>query len=178
MTYDSKLFTISNVITLSRLILLPFIVFFLITQQRYIAFGIMTVSLFSDAVDGFLARKLHQESEAGKVLDPVCDKISLIVIVVTLLILNMIPWWGVIIIILRDILILVGSLFLITHKSRVFKSNIMGKITGGMLGAVVLAFTINLKTAGEILLYLSIPAIVASFGIYLSRYIKAMKGEG
>ena len=178
MKYDSKLFTISNLITLSRLILLPFIVYFLITQQRYIAFAIMTVSLFSDAVDGFLARKLHQESEAGKVLDPVCDKISLIVIVVTLLVLGMIPLWGVIIIILRDVLILIGSFFLITHKSTVFKSNIMGKITGGMLGAVVLAFTINLNLAGEILLYLSIPAIVASFGIYLSRYIKTMKGEG
>lgn len=177
MKYGSKLFTISNLITLSRLILLPFIVYFLITQQRYIAFGIMLVSLFSDAVDGFLARKLHQESEAGKVLDPLCDKISLTVIVITLLLLGAIPVWGVIIIISRDVLIIVGSFFLITHKARVLKSNIMGKVTGGLLGAVVLAFTINLKMAGEILLYLSIPAIVASFGIYLSRYIITMKGE-
>jgi hypothetical protein len=84
----------------------------------------------------------------------------------------------VIIILSRDILILVGSFFLITHKAKVFKSNIMGKLTGGLLGAVVLAFTINLQLVGEILLYLSIPAIAASFGIYLSRYIKAMKGEG
>lgn len=178
MKYDSKLFTISNLVTLSRLILLPFIIYFLITGQRYIAFVIMLISLCSDAVDGFLARKLHQESEAGKILDPVCDKISITVIVITLLLLGLIPIWGMIIIILRDILILIGSFFLITHKSKVFKSNIMGKITGGLLGAVVLAFTIDLKQLGEILLYISIPAIVASFGIYLSRYIKAMKGEG
>ncbi len=178
MKYDSKLFTISNLITVSRLILLPFIVYFLITGQRYIAFAIMLISLCSDAVDGFLARKLHQESEAGKVLDPLCDKISLAVIVITLLLLGAIPLWGVIIILSRDILILVGSFFLITHKAKVFKSNIMGKLTGGLLGAVVLAFTINLQLVGEILLYLSIPAIAASFGIYLSRYIKAMKGEG
>ncbi|MGB3339917.1 MAG: CDP-alcohol phosphatidyltransferase family protein [bacterium] len=178
MKYGSKLFTISNLITVSRIILLPFIVYFLITGQRYTAFVIMLVSLCSDAADGFLARKLHQESEAGKVLDPVCDKISLTVIVITLLLLGAIPVWGVIIIVLRDILILVGSFFLMTHKSKVFKSNIMGKLTGGILGAVVLAFTINLQLVGEILLYLSIPAIVASFGIYLSRYIKVMKGEG
>lgn len=178
MKYDSKLFTISNLVTLSRLILLPFIIYFLITGQRYIAFVIMLISLCSDAVDGFLARKLHQESEAGKILDPVCDKISITVIVITLLLLGLIPIWGMIIIILRDILILIGSFFLITHKSKVFKSNIMGKITGGLLGAVVLAFTIDLKQLGEILLYISVPAIVASFGIYLSRYIKAMKGEG
>jgi cardiolipin synthase len=177
MKYDTKLFTISNLVTVSRLILLPFIVYFLLTGQRVIAFIIMLVSLFSDAVDGFLARKLHQESEAGKVLDPLCDKISLAVIVLTLLLLGMIPWWGVIIIVLRDILILLGSFFLITHRAKVLKSNIMGKLTGALLGAVVLAFTINLKLVGEILLYLSIPAIIASFTIYLSRYVKAMKGE-
>lgn len=178
MKYDSKLFTISNLVTISRLILLPFIVYFLITEQRYIAFVIMLVSLCSDAVDGFLARKLHQESEAGKILDPLCDKISLTVIVLTLLLLGAIPLWGVVIIILRDVLILIGSFFLMTNKAKVFKSNIMGKITGATLGAVVLAFTIDLKSVGEILLYLSVPAIVASFGIYLSRYIKTMKGAG
>jgi len=137
----------------------------------------MLVSLCSDAVDGFLARKLHQESEVGKILDPICDKISLITIVITLLLLELIPLWGVIIIVLRDILILVGSLVLITHKSRVLKSNVMGKITGAILGTVVLAFTIDLRQPGEILLYFSIPAIAGSFGIYFWRYIKIMKGK-
>jgi CDP-diacylglycerol--glycerol-3-phosphate 3-phosphatidyltransferase len=137
----------------------------------------MLVSLCSDAVDGFLARKLHQESEVGKVLDPICDKISLITIVITLLLLGLIPLWGVVIIVIRDILILIGSFVMITHKSIVVKSNVMGKITGAILGAVVLAFTIDLRQLGEILLYFSIPAIAGSFGIYFGRYIKIMKGE-
>lgn len=177
MKYNNRLLTISNVITLSRLILLPFIVYFLITDQRYTAFVVMLVSLCSDAVDGFLARKLHQESEVGKVLDPICDKISLITIVITLLLLGLIPLWGVVIIVIRDILILIGSFVMITHKSIVVKSNVMGKITGAILGAVVLAFTIDLRQLGEILLYFSIPAIAGSFGIYFWRYIKIMKGE-
>ena len=169
--------TISNAVTLSRLILLPFIVYFLVTDQRLVAFIVMLISLCSDAVDGFLARRLHQESEVGKILDPLCDKISLTVIVITLLLLGLIPLWGVVIIVLRDLLILIGSFVMFTHKSRLLKSNVVGKITGALLGAVVLAFTIDLQQLGKILLYLSIPAIIASFAVYFGRYIKIMKGE-
>ena len=175
--YNHRLLTISNAVTLSRLILLPFIVYFLVTDQRFVAFIVMLISLCSDTVDGFLARRLHQESEVGKILDPVCDKISLTVIVVTLLLLDLIPLWGVVIIILRDLLILIGSFVMITHRSILLKSNVTGKITGALLGAVVLAFTIDLRQLGEILLYLSIPAIIASFAVYFGRYIKIMKGE-
>lgn len=169
--------TISNAVTLSRLILLPFIVYFLVTDQRLVAFIVMLISLCSDAVDGFLARKLHQESEVGKILDPLCDKISLTVIVITLLLLGLIPLWGVVIIVLRDLLILIGSFVMFTHKSTLLKSNVTGKITGALLGAVVLTFTIDLQQLGKILLYLSIPAIIASFAVYFGRYIKIMKGE-
>jgi len=168
--------TVSNIITLSRLILLPFIVYFLLSSQRFVAFIIMLISLLSDAVDGYLARKLHQESEAGKFLDPLCDKISLIVIVITLLIINSIPLWGVIILVSRDILILLGSYVMWRQRSIIFKSNILGKITGIILGAILLAFTLNLQRTGEILLYLSIPAIIGTLAVYWGRYIKVMKG--
>jgi CDP-diacylglycerol--glycerol-3-phosphate 3-phosphatidyltransferase len=137
----------------------------------------MLIALLTDAADGFLARTLHQESEIGKVLDPVCDKVSLIVILVTLYLINAIPLWGVIIIAARDLLILTGSYTLYRHKSVVFKSNLLGKITGVIFAALILAYTINLTRLGEMLLYISIPAILGSFAIYLGRYIRAMKGE-
>jgi CDP-diacylglycerol--glycerol-3-phosphate 3-phosphatidyltransferase len=168
--------TISNMITLSRIILLPFIVYFLLNNQRFAAFAIMLISLLSDAVDGYVARKLHQESEAGKFLDPICDKISLTVILITLLMINSIPLWGVIIVVARDTLILLGSYIMWKYKSLVFKSHILGKITGFILGAIVLAYTLNWQRTGEILLYISIPAIIGTFTIYLGRYIKVMKG--
>lgn len=137
----------------------------------------MLISLLSDAVDGYLARRLHQESEVGKFLDPLCDKISMVTILITLFLINAIPLWSVIIIALRDVLILIGGFVLWRQRAKVFKSNILGKITGFILGAVILAFTINLKTLGAILLYTSVPAIIGSFIIYLNRYIKGMKGE-
>ncbi|MEO0184238.1 MAG: CDP-alcohol phosphatidyltransferase family protein, partial [candidate division WOR-3 bacterium] len=112
-----KKFTISNIITIIRFLLLPAIIFFLVKKERLTAFIIMLVALFSDVIDGYIARKFHQETEFGKLLDPLCDKISLAVILITLLLINSIPIWAVIIIGLRDILILVGSYIVFKKKS-------------------------------------------------------------
>ena len=169
--------TISNYITLSRLVLLPFIIYFLVIDQRIIAFIILFVSLLSDTFDGFLARRLHQESETGKMLDPLCDKISLTAILITLFLIDSIPLWGLLIIIARDILILVGSMVIWKNKSKIFASNVFGKITGMLYGALICAFTLGWHIVGTIILYLCIPAILGSFVIYLNRYVKTMKGE-
>jgi len=173
--HEKKL-TISNVITISRLITLPFIVYFLITDQRVIAFIIMLIALLSDGIDGYLARKLHQESELGKSLDPLCDKIFLAVILITLYVIGSIPLWGVIIIVSRDFLILLGSFFILRLKSAILTSNLLGKITGFIFGVIICAFTLNLKYIGMVFLYISIPAIIGTFVIYTSRYLKVMKG--
>jgi len=171
------IFTISNLVTLSRLAFLPFIVYFLVNDLRYTALLFMAIMLISDALDGFLARKLNQVTETGKFLDPVCDKIALAVVLITLYATGSIPLWGVVIIVLRDVLILFGSFLLIRFKGKLFKSNVMGKITGLIFGLIICAFTIRLTRIGTILLYLCIPALIASFTIYLMRYINAMKGE-
>jgi cardiolipin synthase len=168
--------TVSNIITVSRLVLLPFIIHFLLRDQRLYAFLVLMASLLSDTLDGYLARTFNQESTIGTLLDPLCDKISLIAILVVLYIINSIPLWGVIIIITRDVLILIGSFVLWKVKSAVFKSNVFGKITGVLFGAIICAYTLDLKYLGIALLYLSIPAILVTFSIYLARYIKAMKG--
>jgi cardiolipin synthase len=168
----SKRLTISNVITISRLVMLPFIVIFLINQKPRVAFIIMLISFLSDAVDGYLARKLHQESELGKLLDPLCDKISLAVILVTLLVINSIPVWIVIIVVARDFLILLGSLIILRRRALVFKSNLFGKITGFLFGALILSFTINLKQLGTVLLYITIPMMIVTFITYVNRYFR------
>lgn len=168
--------TISNVITISRLVLLPIIVYFILSGDRMIAFVIMLISLLSDGLDGYLARKLHQESELGRFLDPLCDKIFLAVVLVTLLYVGAIPLWIVIIVVLRDFLILLGSFFLLKIKSVIEPSNALGKITGLIFGAMILAFTAGWKTVGSILVYLSIPFMLIAFVVYTSNYLKIMRG--
>ncbi|UCD04656.1 MAG: CDP-alcohol phosphatidyltransferase family protein [candidate division WOR-3 bacterium] len=168
--------TISNVITISRLVLLPIIVYFILTGSRMMAFIVMLISLLSDGLDGYLARKLHQESELGRFLDPLCDKIFLAGVLLTLLYVRAIPLWVVIIVVLRDFLILLGSFFLLKMKSVIEPSNTLGKITGLIFGAMILAFTAGWKTVGSILVYLSIPFMITTFVVYTSNYLKIMRG--
>lgn len=168
--------TISNIITISRLVLLPFIVHFMLVGERFTAFIIMFISLLSDGLDGYLARKLNQESKLGRFLDPLCDKIFLAVVLVTLLYIGAIPVWVVILVVLRDFLILLGSYFLLKMKSVIEPSNTVGKITGLIFGAMILAFTAGWNTVGSILVYLSVPFMLIAFIIYARNYLKIMRG--
>jgi CDP-diacylglycerol--glycerol-3-phosphate 3-phosphatidyltransferase len=178
MELTRKKLTISNIITISRLVAVPFIVYFLIKDQRIVAFFIMLVALLSDAIDGYVARKLNQETELGKFLDPLCDKISLAVILMTLLLMGILPLWGFIIIVARDFFILLGSFFVFKHKSIVLTSNVWGKIAGIVFATTILAFTLNWQRVGMLFLYLSIPVVIMTFVIYTLRYIRIMKGAG
>lgn len=168
--------TISNVITLSRLVLLPFIVYFLLTEQRVIAFVIMLISLLSDGLDGYLARRLNQESLLGRYLDPLCDKIFLAVILVTLLYMGAVPLWAVIVIVVRDFLILLGSYVLLKRKAVVEVSNSFGKVAGFTFGVMILAFTLDWRSLGTIFLYVSIIAMTFAFITYAMNYSRIMKG--
>jgi phosphatidylglycerophosphate synthase len=94
-----------------------------------------------------------------------------------LYIINSIPLWGILLIAGRDLFILTGSFILWRHRSKIYGSNFLGKITGLLYGGVICAYTLNLVYIGEILLYICIPAIIGTFAIYLDRYVKTMKGD-
>jgi CDP-diacylglycerol--glycerol-3-phosphate 3-phosphatidyltransferase len=136
----------------------------------------MFVSLFSDGLDGYLARRLNQESRLGKFLDPLCDKIFLAAVLITLLYIKAVPLWAVLVIVLRDFLILLGSYILLKSKAVVEPSNTIGKITGFIFGSMILAFTIGWTLIGNIFMYLSIPVMVIAFISYSVNYLRIMKG--
>ena len=77
---------IPNTLTAFRLVMIPFFcVFFVMGPQYYPYAGIVLVlSGLSDMFDGFLARKLNQETELGKILDPVADKLTLGAVVISM----------------------------------------------------------------------------------------------
>ena len=103
--------SIPNIITLGRILLVPFIVWAIASSQMEIAFAIFIVAGVSDAVDGFLAKRFNMASELGALLDPLADKALLVSIYVALGINGVIPAWLVILVVSRDIMI-VGAVML------------------------------------------------------------------
>lgn len=109
-------FTIPNIISFTRILLIiPFIVFF-VMGEYLIAFGFILLSGISDCLDGFLARKLNQISGLGKLLDPVADKLTLISVVICMgiLIPEILPI--AIILVIKDVLMLIGGFYLLKKE--------------------------------------------------------------
>jgi len=97
-----------NWITISRVLGLPFIFYFLqvpTPQNRWIALIIFLIAANTDWVDGYLARKLNQVTEVGKFLDPLVDKLLVLGPLLALLTLEPIPAWGVFLILGREVAI-------------------------------------------------------------------------
>ena len=97
--------SIPNIITLGRILLVPFIVWAIASDKMEIAFVIFIVAGISDAVDGFLAKRFNMASELGALLDPLADKALLVSIYVALGIWGAVPRWIVILVVSRDIMI-------------------------------------------------------------------------
>lgn len=100
--------TIPNLITLGRILLVPVVVWAIVSGAMLAAFLLFVAAGVSDAVDGFLAKRLRQTSELGAYLDPLADKALIVSIYVTLGIIGVIPRWLVILVVSRDIMIIGG----------------------------------------------------------------------
>ncbi len=99
---------VPNVLTLLRIILVPIVVILLIQGSFVKALAVFLVAGISDALDGFLARVLHQKTVLGAYLDPIADKALLATSFITLSVLHIIPGWLTVIVISRDFIILLG----------------------------------------------------------------------
>jgi cardiolipin synthase (CMP-forming) len=99
---------IPNLITLGRIILVPVVVYAIISGEMLAAFALFLIAGVSDAVDGFLAKRFHMASELGAYLDPLADKALIVSIYVALGIANALPISLVILVVSRDIMIISG----------------------------------------------------------------------
>lgn len=112
-TNINDIFTIPNLMTFFRIILItPFVVLFL--NESYVPAAIVIViSGITDCFDGLLARKLNQVTDLGKVLDPIADKLTLIAIVSCVAIYMPVVTPVMIVLVAKDILMLIGGTRLI-----------------------------------------------------------------
>jgi cardiolipin synthase len=98
--------TLPNVITLIRLACLPVFLWLLFAEEnRAAAAGLLAALGITDWVDGYLARHLHQESELGKVLDPVADRLLFFVGAGGILIDGSVPVWFATVVLVREVLV-------------------------------------------------------------------------
>ena len=124
-----------NILTLTRVLMIPFFVIFIINKHFGWALITFVIAGITDGVDGLIARITHQRTELGAYLDPIADKLLLFSAFITLAIIEIIPSWLVVIVITRDVIILVGFLVM-------FLTNYHPKINPSLLSKMTTVFQI------------------------------------
>ena len=141
---------IPNLITLYRLLSIPFFIWFLKQSLRGWATLIFGIAIISDFIDGYLARKILKKNEIGALLDPLADKFLLMSSFVCLymfknLPLN-IPFWVVLVVLTRDLILLLGGgLMLLMGIKFKIEPTIWGKLTTFFQMFTVLSVLLNFR---------------------------------
>lgn len=104
------IFTIPNVISFIRLLLVPVFVWLWLRGEPELGLTVFVIAAVSDVVDGFLARVLNQRSKLGAVVDPVADKLLVFTALVLLVAQRALPLWLLVLILLRDVPMAIGAI--------------------------------------------------------------------
>ena len=163
-----------NLITICRIGLAPVLILLLKEQEYAASLAIFAIAGVSDGLDGFIAKRFHYESRLGSILDPLADKILLLSSYVMLTMLDYIPFWLVLTVAFRDLLIVGGYLVYTSmigpvqlHPSWLSKFNTFLQIT---LVIVILgqqAFHLIYAPMVDVLIYGVLVSTVASGLHYL-----------
>lgn len=167
--------TLANKITLTRFLLIPVMVVFMmldttkeimgVQMYHFIAAIIFTIASFTDFLDGYIARKYNQITTFGKFLDPIADKVLVISAMIFLVGTGTIAFWGVVIVIFREFII-TGVRLLAMEKGDVIAASPYGKIKTitTMLALLIMLFgNFTLQPIyGEVLWYIAIFFTVVS----------------
>jgi cardiolipin synthase len=122
--------SIPNIITLIRIILIPWFAILLINGSFNQALWVFTGAAVTDGLDGLIARWFSQKTRLGSLLDPIADKMLLSTAYIALAVLKEIPVWLSVIVISRDVVILVGvSILFLSQVHFEIKPTVISKIT-------------------------------------------------
>lgn len=175
-----------NKLTLFRVILIPFFVFFLLAPYfegygNYIAVAIFIVASITDFLDGKIARKYNLVTNFGKFMDPLADKLLVCSALICLIQLKSIPAWVVIIIIAREFIIS-GFRLIASDNGVVIAASYWGKFKTAfqMLTVIVLILNIPNKVfviLGTVLIYVSLALTVISLIDYIAKNKDVLKDQ-
>lgn len=126
-----KQITVPNGLSILRLAMIPVMAYYILNMEdkRLTGFILFLVIWMTDALDGFIARTFNQVSELGKVLDPLVDKIFQITTGICLFMVNRMPLWVPLIMVLKEALLILGGAILFRKHDVVVGAQWFGKLT-------------------------------------------------
>jgi cardiolipin synthase len=119
-----------NLLSLFRLCLTAFFILAMTYQRYTLALALFVAQAISDLLDGFFARMMHKKTDLGAWLDPIADKVMLVSSYLVFGFQQIIPYWTVGVVLVRDLVLMLGFLFLHLFSYRMAPSpTVLGKAT-------------------------------------------------
>ena len=175
-----------NKLTIMRVILIPFFVFFLLSPYfpaygNYIAVAIFIVASLTDMLDGKIARQYNLVTKFGKFMDPLADKLLVCSAMICLIELDRLAAWIVIVIIAREFIIS-GFRLVASDNGVVIAASYWGKFktTFQMLMVIVLILDIQMpffQILGTVLTYVALILTVVSLIDYIVKNKDVLKDQ-
>lgn len=169
---DDKLFTIPNIVSLSRLILAWPIASSIYFNQLYWLSLWVSLAIFSDFLDGYLSRLLNQQSNTGKIIDPIIDSVLIFSGLIALSLQDKVPLWYLSLVIIRYCII-VFILLLYSIRSSITPASITsGKWSICAMTAYLICAVIQAKypIVYRLSLTLSVGMMLVSLIDYIHTY--------
>ena len=156
----SNVWTIPNVLTIIRIILIPVFVVLFFKGEKIAALCVFCAASLTDMLDGYLARKLNQITDFGKLFDPLADKLMVLTAMVCQTFWGPLPLVAVIIVALKELVMVLGGVFMLS-KDVVVYSNYFGKAAQvGFIASLILSFFHDRFAEGNIMLWGMTPDII------------------
>ena len=172
-----RFWTLSNVVSLLRVVLILPAVWLIALGADYVweAFGVVAVMIVSDWIDGWLARRWGEISQWGKILDPLADKVAVGAITIAMVVFKGLPVWLVVVVLLRDVVIFLGGMYLVKRHDVLLSSNFWGKVTTLVLSGLLLAYLWDADVLKPALIGLSVACLVVSLISYGRQFFDIIK---
>ena len=183
----SNVWTIPNVLTILRIILIPVFVVLFFKGQKIAALCVFCAASLTDMLDGYLARKLNQITDFGKLFDPLADKLMVLTAMICQTFWGPLPLIAVLIVAAKELMMVLGGVFMLSRGVVVY-SNYYGKAAQvGFIASLILSFFHDRFVEGNVmlwgmtpdilLLWITVALAIIAMVVYATGAVKQIKNK-
>lgn len=179
----AQVWNLPNILTMLRIVLVPFFIWFMLADGssqgpwRWGAVAAFAVAIYTDKLDGDIARKRGQVTDFGKIADPIADKLLIGSALVLLSALNELAWWVTILMLVRELGITVLRFVVIRYG--VIPASRGGKLKTVLQTAGISLFLLPLKSLipwlGDVAFYVMLVALAVTLITGVDYVVQAVR---
>lgn len=167
----NRVLTVPNLISFLRICSIPYLAWLITKNNMILALIVLAISAFSDCIDGYIARRWNQVSKLGQILDPIADRLLIIFSTIALAIAKIIPWWALVLVVLRDVIMAALVVLLAQHDYGPLPVNFVGKAGTALIMLAIVSLMIVYAVNTEAMFVLYAAAIACGvWGVVLYWY--------